>query len=55
MKGLLADVNSVKQVRVLLMLLQEETRVEFWNHLTLTMRNFTDLQLHPRSSDVDIW
>lgn len=28
MKGLLADVNDVKQVRLLLMLMQEETRAE---------------------------
>jgi hypothetical protein len=54
-KGLLADVNNVKQVRVLLMLLQEEARVEFWNHLGLTMRTFADLGLHPRSPDVDVW
>jgi len=54
-KGLLADVNNVKQVRVLLMLLQEEARVEFWNHLGLTMRTFADLGLHPHSPDVDVW
>ena len=42
MKGLLADVNNVKQVRVLLMLLQEESRGEFWLHLGLTTPTFAD-------------
>ena len=55
MKGLLADVNDVKQVRVLLMLLQEEPRAEFWNHLGLTAPTFADLGLHPRSSDMEVW
>jgi hypothetical protein len=54
-KGLLADVNDVKQVRVLLMLLQQEPHAEFWNHLSLTVPTFADLGLHPRSTDLDVW
>jgi len=54
-KGLLADVNNVKQVRVLLMLLQEESRGEFWLHLGLTTPTFGELGLHPRSPDTDVW
>jgi len=55
MKGLLADMNDVKQVRVLLLLLQEEPRSDFWNHLGLTTPTFADLGLHPRSSDLEVW
>ena len=55
MKGLLADVNDVKQVRILLMLLQEEPRAIFWNHLGLTFPTFTELGLHARSKDMDVW
>ena len=55
MKGLLADVNDGKQVRVLLMLLQEEPRAEFWKHLGLIVPTFADLGLHPRSTDLDVW
>jgi hypothetical protein len=54
-KGLLADVNNVKQVRVLLMLLDEEPRGEFWHHLDLTTPTFADLGLNPRSLDTDVW
>ena len=55
MKGLLADVNNAKQVRVLLMLLQEEPRAFFWDHLGLSVATFADLGLHPRSSDLEVW
>jgi hypothetical protein len=37
------------------MLLQEESRLEFWQHLGLTVPSFTDLGLDPRSPDVDVW
>ncbi len=43
MKGLVAEVNNVKQVRILLMLLQEEPRAEFWNHLSLGLRAYAEL------------
>ena len=55
MKGLLADVNNVKQVRVLVMLMQEDARLEFWQHLALTVPGFADFGLNPRSPDVDVW
>ncbi len=55
MKGLLADVNNVKQVRVLLMLFREEARAEFWDHLGLLTPTFAELGLHPRSPDLDVW
>jgi hypothetical protein len=54
-KGLLADVNNVKQVRVLLMLLQEESGSELWHHLNLTTPTFAELGLHPRSPDTNVW
>jgi hypothetical protein len=54
-KGLLADVNNVKQVRILVMLLQEESRLEFWQHLALMLPSFADIGLNPRSADVDVW
>jgi hypothetical protein len=54
-KGLLADVNDGKQVRVLVMLLQEAPRALFWDHLGLTIRTFADLGLHSRSTDLDVW
>jgi hypothetical protein len=54
-KGLLADVNNVKQVRILLMLLQEEPRREFWLHLGLSAPTFAEVGLHPRSPDTDVW
>ncbi len=55
MKGLLADVNSVKQVRFLLMLLHEDARREFWHYLALTTPTFAEVGLHPRSTDTDVW
>ena len=55
MKGLLADVNDGKQVRVLVMLLQEEPRASFWDHLSLTIPTFADLGLHSRSTDLEVW
>jgi hypothetical protein len=51
----LADVNDVKQVEVLLMLLQEAPRAEFWHHLGLTVPTFAELGLHLRSTDLDVW
>ena len=55
MKGLLADVNNIKQVLILLMLLREESRSELWQHLNLTAPTFAELGLHPRSADTDVW
>ena len=54
-KGLVADVNDAKQVRVLVMLLQEESRAEFWDHLGLSLPTFADLGLRPSSSDLEVW
>ena len=55
MKGLLADVNDGKQVRVLVMLLQEELRASFWDHLGLSIPTFAELGLHSRSTDLEVW
>jgi hypothetical protein len=54
-KGLLSDVNNVKQVRILLMLLHEEPRSLFWKHLDLIIPTFADLGLNPRSKDSEVW
>ena len=53
MKGLLADVNDGKQVRILLRLLQEEPRAEFWGHLNLTVPTFAESAF--TRADLDVW
>ena len=50
-KGLLADVNDVKQVRVLVMLMQEEPRAELWRHLALATPTLADVNLTQHSCD----
>ncbi len=55
MKGLLADVNDVKQVRVLVMLMQEEPRAELWQHLALATPTFADVNLNLRATDAEVW
>jgi hypothetical protein len=52
-KGLLADVNNGRQVRVLLM--QEESRLEFWRHLGLATPTFAEVGLDLRSTDLEVW
>jgi hypothetical protein len=54
-KGILADTNSGKQVRILLLLMQEESRVPFWNYLNLATPSFADLGLQPHDSDLLGW
>jgi hypothetical protein len=55
MKGLLADLNDVRQVRVLLLLMQEPSRAELWTHLNLWIPTFGNLGLGTRSPDLDVW
>ena len=55
MKGILADINSGKQVRVLVRLLQDEGRAPFWNYLNLTTPTFAEIGLKPDESDWIVW
>lgn len=55
MKGLLADINSVKQVVVLRTILEQESRRELWQHLNLVTPSFAEVGLIPRSPDIDVW
>jgi hypothetical protein len=54
MKGLLADMNDVRQVRVLVMILQEEPRLEFWNHLRLSTPTFADLEVWQKCQEEEL-
>jgi hypothetical protein len=54
-KGILADINSAKQVRVLLLLMQDESREPFWNSLNLKIFDFADLGLQQHDSDRAVW
>jgi len=54
-KGILADINCGKQVRVLLLILQDKEHAAYWEYLGLTAPRFDELGLHPRDSDRVVW
>jgi hypothetical protein len=53
--GILADVNVVKQLRMLLELFQGDSRRELWESLGFTTPSFADAGLSPQDSDLVVW
>ncbi len=54
-KGLLADINAIGQVRAIVQHMQSESWREFWNLLGLSLKHFEDIGLSRSSSDLEIW
>jgi hypothetical protein len=54
-KGILADVNCGRHVRVLLRLFGQKERIELWNHLSLVVSSIAELGLQPEAPDIDVW
>lgn len=52
---MLADVNIDKHVRILIGLLESESRIELWSALDLDVLTFADLMLDPAISDRRLW
>lgn len=55
MRGILADVNIDKHFRMLIGLLESESRIELWSALNLDVLTFADLMLAPAISDRQLW
>lgn len=55
MRGILADINCQGQADFLLRLLQTSYRLEFWVDLAIEVCAFSEVDLHPKSPDDEIW
>lgn len=55
MTGILADVNIEGHIQVLLRLLQQDHRSEFWVHLNLRTPTFGELGLPAETADLVVW
>lgn len=55
MRGVLADVNIDKHFRILIGLLESESRIELWSALNLVVLTFADLRLDPALLDRRLW
>lgn len=55
MKGILPDVNAIGQIHALVRQMQAEPWADFWTALGLVLKQFEDVGLSPKSSDVEIW
>ena len=55
LRGILPDANCEGHFQVLLRVLHDEERREFWHYLNLAVLNFEDLGLVSDASDRDIW
>ena len=55
MKGILADVHMIPEVRDLVRAIQREPWAGFWTHLGLNLYRFEDIGLTPTSTDWEIW
>jgi len=53
--GILADHNVTKHFRVLLHLLEDESRQEFWSFLNCSTPSLEDLGLAVNSPDLIVW
>ena len=54
-RGILADANCEGHFQVLLRVLHDEERREFWHHLNLAVLDFEDLGLASDASDREVW
>ncbi len=55
MPGILADANIEGYFQIILRLLQQDYRQEFWESLAFSIPTFEELGLSPDASDWDIW
>ena len=55
MTGILPDVNIEGHFRILLRLLRQDHRGEFWAHLQLRAPTFADAGLAPDTADLAVW
>ena len=53
--GILPDANCEGHFQVLLRVLHDEERREFWHHLNLAVLDFEDLGLASDASDREVW
>jgi hypothetical protein len=53
--GILPDVNIEGHFQILLRLLQQDHRSEFWEHLKLRTPTFSDLGLAADTPDIIVW
>jgi hypothetical protein len=54
-KGILADINIQRQVRIMVQLLATDPWRDVWEDLNFPLRNFADFNLPRNAPDVLIW
>jgi len=54
-QGLVADADIKGQFVVLLGILESESWIDLWHELNIAVYDLTDLDLHKRSPDLEIW